>query len=335
MEIESYKNNHEDIDRNATINLLQNFKNKFFTKSFNDKTRKNLIEDDFKEEISKTEKGKKFINLYGKILLVLLMIIVFIIDPYIFTQKDYLDLYIVTHKDFPNRMHNKYYKILCDNKEQLKNKYFLKIIDTHENNELYPKRIGYCEGSKIYYIWKNYKLKNITVKYVGFNHYRRIFYFRNHIPDLDEIFSKNDVILYERVTRNQTIKELYSLYHFSNFLEEILEIIKNKFPEYYQTAIDFFNGKSINYCNIFIMKREDFIKYGEFVFGILLEFDRLHNLKSDNDIKRLILKEIELSGKKYDINYQCRQQGFLLERISNVFYSYHFKNKLELSTRSL
>ena len=197
------------------------------------------------------------------------------------------------------------------------------------------KKIGYSECSKIYYIWKNYKLKNATVKYVGFNHYRRIFNFKNSIPDLDEIFSKNDVILFQTITNEKTIKELYDLSHLSNCLDEVIEIIKNKFPEYYQTAIDFFNGKSINYCNIFMMKREDFMKYGDFVFGTLLEFDRVHNLKTDSDIKKLITKEVEHSGKKYDIDYQCRQEGFIIERISNVFYNYHFKNKLDVSTTSL
>jgi len=333
MEIESYK--YEDLDRDSTINLLQNFKNKYFGESFKDKKAKKLIEDYSKDEISKKEKEIKFVILSGKTILILLIINVLILNPNIFKKKDYLDLFIITHKDFPNKMLNRYYKILCDNKEQLKNKYKLKIIDTYENNELYPKRIGYCEGSKIYYIWKNYKLKNATVKYVGFNHYRRIFNFKNSIPDLDEIFSKNDVILYEGNNFGKTIKELYDIYHFSNFLDEVLEIIKNKYPEYYQTTIDFFNSNYSNYCNIFIMKREDFIKYGDFVFGVLFEFDRLHNLKSDSDIKNFILKEIELSGKNYDINYQCRQEGFILERISNVFYNYHFKNKLELSTITL
>ena len=137
MENESYKN--EDID-NATINLLNNFKNKSFNETFKDKKEKNLIEDYSKDEISEKEKERKLINLSGKILLVMLIIIALIIDPYILKEKDYLDLFIITHKDFPNKIRNRYYKILCDNKEQLKNKYPLKIIETYENNELYQKK---------------------------------------------------------------------------------------------------------------------------------------------------------------------------------------------------
>ena len=79
------------------------------------------------------------------------------------------------------------------------------------------------------------------------------------------------------------------------------------------------------------MKEADFIKYGEFVFGILLEFDKRHNLINDDDIKSFISSEIDRLGKKnYDLDFQSRQEGFILERISNIFYNYHFKKMYEI-----
>ena len=86
----------------------------------------------------------------------------------------------------------------------------------------------------------------------------------------------------------------------------------------------------MNCYNIFIMKKEDFIKYGEFVFGVLLEFDRRHNLKNDNDIKKLILFEIKRTKKKTNRFAQCRQEGYLMERISSIFYDYKFEKRLEI-----
>ena len=68
-------------------------------------------------------------------------------------------------------------------------------------------------------------------------------------------------------------------------MDEIEEIIKEKFTEYYPQAQKTLYGPCFSCCNIFIMKREDFIKYGEFVFGVLFEFDRRHNLKNDKDVK--------------------------------------------------
>ena len=49
---------------------------------------------------------------------------------------DYLNLFIIAHKDFSNKLINPYYKIICDNKTYFKNKYKLNIIETYEN-ELY------------------------------------------------------------------------------------------------------------------------------------------------------------------------------------------------------
>jgi hypothetical protein len=44
-------------------------------------------------------------------------------------------------------------------------------------------------------------------------------------------------------------------------------------------------SKKFYIYNIFIMKREDFIKYGNFEFTILNEFDKKNNLNSYEDIK--------------------------------------------------
>ena len=46
----------------------------------------------------------------------------------------------------------------------------------------------------MYFIWKKYKNGEMSSKYIGFIHYRRIFTFRDNIPDLDKIFSHYDVI---------------------------------------------------------------------------------------------------------------------------------------------
>ena len=118
--------------------------------------------------------------------------------------------------------------------------------------------------------------------------------------------------------------------HIGKFLDEIEEIIKDNFTEYYTSALKTLDSNLFSCCNIFIMKSEDFIKYGEFVFGILFEFDRRHKIKNDNDIKKLIEFEIKKSGNKTSIDYQCRQEAFLMERISCIFYDYYFQKVLEI-----
>ena len=257
--------------------------------------------------------------------------------------KNYLNLYIITHKDFKNEFTNKFYKILCDERQQLKNSYNLEIINTNNENELYSKKKGYSEGSKIYYIWKQYKNKNIDSKYVGFNHYSRIFSFMNNIPNLEKIFKYYDVILNNHIDLGKkTIKELYYENHYGPDIENIIDIIKEKFPDYYESALKVLNSNKIYYCNVFIMKKDDFIKYGNFVFSVLSEFDKKHNLKSDNDIKNYVMnvnkfiKRKDRSFKSYEefIETQSRIEGYLMERLSNVFFGYHFKKIYEIRFKS-
>ena len=247
------------------------------------------------------------------------------------------NLYICTHIDFPNEINNKkFYKILCDKKEQLKNKYSLEIIETYKDNELYPKNRGYSECSKIFYIWKKYKNGEISSEYVGFNHYRRVFKFKNNVPNLTDTFKNYDIILHKEYDLRETIQDQFANYHFADFLDEVMEIIKDNFTEYYPTAMKSIKRTKINICNIFIMKKEYFIIYGEFLFGVLMEFDRRHNLKTDEDIKNFIVQEIIRTGKKnYNVDYQSRVEAFLSERISQIFYDHHFKKPLQIEVTRL
>jgi hypothetical protein len=328
-------------DKKLTIIPIKNFiinsskKNHLKSEHFHILNINNIL------KIKNARKIKKSLNLnilkrkiIGKFLIVFFLILFLgCLIEYKFNffniHNEFLNIFIVAHHDFPNKLTNQSYKIICDNKTQLENDYQLKIIETYEDNELFQKRRGYCEGSKIFYIWKNYKKRKMSSKYVGFVHYRRVFTFRNNIPDLDKIFTQYDYIIKKKSRLKKTLKIQFSIAHIGNFLDEIVEIIKENFTEYYQSANKTLNGNHISFCNIFIMKKEDFIKYGEFVFGVLLEFDRRHKIKNDDDIKDLIVRN-KKSIKRHTVLYQCRQHGFLMERISQIFYDYYFKKPLEI-----
>ena len=248
-----------------------------------------------------------------------------------FFNYNYLNIYIITHKDFKTNINNQYYKILCDEFYQIKNKYELKIINTKKDNDLFKKKIGYSEGSKIYYIWKQFMKNKIKSKYVGFNHYSRIFSFNNDIPNLDNIFKKYDIILNKQLNFTISIKKQYYFYHNKDDIDEILEIIKYKFPQYYSTAVETLNSKCFHLGNIFIMKKKDFINYGIFTFGVLFEFDKRHHLINDEDIKNYVNKNYK-KYRFFNIDRQRRLEGYLMERISNIFYNYNFKKKYEIPT---
>ena len=241
-----------------------------------------------------------------------------------------LNIYINAHKDFSTSLTSPFYKILCDEKVQLKKEYNLTIIETSKDNILTLKRRGYCENSKIYYIWKLYKEGKLDSKYVGFVHYRRIFSFKDNIPNLDEIFKNYDVILNRRIYFKYSVWQQYNKSHIPHFLSESVDIIRKNYPEYYQYAESALEKKWGYFCNIFIMKKNDFIIWGDFVFGVLFEFDRKYNLTTDEDIRNLIIKEAKY--KRLNVYYQSRLQGFLIERIGNIFFWRHFRKAFEIPT---
>ena len=180
---------------------------------------------------------------------------------------------------------------------------------------------------KLYYIYQLYKNETISSKYIGQNHYRRYFNFTDNIPDLDKIFENYDVILNEELQLFQGVRKFYCDFHICKNFDELIEIIKDIKPEYYNTSIKTINDTTMFACNLFIMKKEDFFKYCEFMFDILFEFDRRHNFTTDDDL-------LEYTKKIYNdtihIYYQSRIQAFLSERISNIFFKQYFKKIKQL-----
>ena len=227
----------------------------------------------------------------------------------------------MTHKDFINYRYNPSYTIVADDKSQIKNKYDLDIIYA-DKGIFYNKSKSYCEISKIYYIYQLYKKGIISSKYVGLNHYRRYFEFTDNIPDLDKIFKEYDVILSSRTTLKTSIRKNYCTSHICQNFDDSLDIIKRIKPDYYQTAIKFAQNNKIYYYNMFIMKKDDFYKYCEFIFDILIEFDNKYNFSSDKDVLNYTTK---LFNNTKRAHRQSRLQAFLIERLSNIFYIQNFK----------
>ena len=166
------------------------------------------------------------------------------------------------------------------------------------------KNRSYCELTAQYWAWKN----DNDADYYGFWHYRRYMSFLHRelphnkfedveIPYLDSQsisnlcitqesvcdFVKNyDVIATTPVRLHKLSKRLHSIrdqycknnFQFEEDLDLILEIIKEKYPDFYETALYYINKSPVGYyCNMFIMRKELFKEYSEWLFSILSEFE--------------------------------------------------------------
>ena len=239
-----------------------------------------------------------------------------------FNNQSILKIFIMTHKDFKNNRYNPIYKIVADDKSQLKRKYNLNIFYSNEG-KLYNMSRAYGEMSKLYYIYDLYKNGNISSKYIGMNNYRRYFDFTDDIPNIEDIFDNYDIILNSPSKLQENIKTQFCESHICDNYNEILEIIKDIKPDYYEYALKTSQKKYIYFCNLFIMKKNDFFKYCDFIYDVLFEFDRRHNFTSDEDVLNYTMKFYKNNSSMF--YYQSRLQGFLAERISNIFYQKNFK----------
>lgn len=127
------------------------------------------------------------------------------------------------------------------------------------------------EVTAIYWAWKNYdKIGNPD--YIGLNHYRR--YFEINYDKLDKILSKYDFIKQKHSFSKQSFYDIWLSFENRDkgFIDNAIQICKEVNPSEGDKIENFLKGNiHRGFCNMFIMKKEDFFKYCEFLFPIVLK----------------------------------------------------------------
>lgn len=137
-----------------------------------------------------------------------------------------------------------------------------------EGENISRKNRNYCEGTVLYYIWKNAK-----EDYVGLYHYRRRFAWNENDLKLLQC-GEADVVLPLPVI---TIKGQYDI-HYRPYVEEqvyqvMLNILERGYPEYYQTALYVMQGDLFYPCNVLVARREIFAGYAKWLFEVLFKVE--------------------------------------------------------------
>lgn len=231
-----------------------------------------------------------------------------------------LDIFIGTHKTFEPKVSNDCYKIVVGN-HKIENDSNLELIQCGNKDDVLDDRF-YSEIYMLRWVAKNYPLK----EYVGFCHKRKYFSFMDDVPNVEEILKENDAILGRPFKRENTnMREFYKICHNIEDLNIIENIIDEKFKEYSKGMREFLYGKMMFPYNMFIMKREDFLEYINFIGSVLDEYVKI--------VGTDIVKRIEDNKGKYlknfypnnTIEYQYRIGGYLAERLTTVFAFTKFK----------
>lgn len=196
----------------------------------------------------------------------------------------------------------------------------LGYVGDNTGDNISSKNTNYCELTGLYWAWKNLKCD-----YIGLCHYRR--YFAHTVSgsdmekkklailqrtDYEKLLKQYDVILPKQ--RNyfiETVRSQYEHAHNKNDLALTEQIVAELYPEYSEAFCKVMRRTKLHIFNMFVMKKEKFDEYCQWLFTILFELE----------------KRIDISSYS---QYEARVFGFISERLFNVWLE-----KQALNTREI
>ena len=221
---------------------------------------------------------------------------------------------------------------------------FEQMLSDDTGDQISAKNPMYCELTAQYWAWKN-----LEADYYGFFHYRRYLSFSEQkyredrwgnvredtfsdaikekcgLSDkqIEKVVTSYDLIISEEknvASMPGKATNVYEQYQYGDSLhiedlDCIVSIVQEKHPEYVQDLKEYLNGKYTCFCNMYIMKKELFHEYMEWLFDILSEFEKRSNLH-----------DYSIEGR--------RTQGHLGERLLTLYYL-HLKRTRQIKIKSL
>ena len=180
-------------------------------------------------------------------------------------------------------------------------------VRDNEGINISQKNPNYCELTALY--WARHNLPE-TVTAIGLTHYRRYFGIKKTPDPLEGVFSLSDwneflkespVILPPK--RNYFIETVESQYvhaHHSEDIETLRSVLAEKHSEYLPAFEKLMRGRKTHILNMFVMRRDLFNQYCDWLFDVLFEVEKLLDISS------------------YSAN-DARVFGFLSERLLDVW----------------
>lgn len=141
----------------------------------------------------------------------------------------------------------------------------------------------YSELTGFYWLWKNYH----ETEYIGTCHYRRYL-----LNEQEKIFTeaeylklleKYDLITTKRVLLNNSYYFGFSANHNIHALDVTGEVIKELYPEHYDTFLRLVNAPETYFGNIIVTSKALFDEYCDWLFSIFFEVQKRIDMETDED----------------------------------------------------
>ena len=93
--------------------------------------------------------------------------------------------------------------------------------------------------------------------------------------EIEQLLSAHDVILWKKLHLHESVERFY--YRGAGYKKDILllkKVLLDIYPDYMATCEKVLDKKSASYANMFVMHREQFDKYCEWLFKILFTMEK-------------------------------------------------------------
>jgi hypothetical protein len=162
------------------------------------------------------------------------------------------------------------------------------------------KNCYYGELTGVYWVWKNIR----TSDYVGVCHYRRYFCTEEGRiltgAEYEKILSEYDIMTSKKLKLNYSYYDGYAGDYNIKDLQAVEDVIRESFPDYYETFHRLVHGKGTYFGNMMVCAKPLYDEYCQWLFGI---FEKAES-------------RIDASG--YD-DYHKRVYGFISEFLLMVW----------------
>ncbi len=146
----------------------------------------------------------------------------------------------------------------------------------------------YAELSGVYWVWKNYH----DADYVGICHYRRFLTSEEGYvfsqKQYEEILQQYDIITTKQLELPNSYHYGFGAHHKVETLDETGRIIREKYPEYYDTFIDLVYKNKTYFGNIMVAKKSLFDEYAQWLFDIFFELQKRIDLTFEDDYHKRV-----------------------------------------------
>lgn len=203
----------------------------------------------------------------------------------------------------------------------------------------------FCELTMQYWAWKN-----ISADYYGLCHYRRFLSFSDKHFDEDDYGNVSDTFINPEGAEKYGLTEdkmrsviedydliLPSVRDLSSYPEKyssvrdhyakapylyekdyalMMDVIKEYYPDYYESATEYSEGKFAYFCSLYVMKKELFEDYNKWLFDILFKVE-------------------DRMDQEHYTQESARTLGHLGERLLGIYVTHLKKNRPELRIKEL